>query len=285
MAIGALELAARLPRSIDPQWRMPIPVAGVDFAPLSIEETKALLEGAVRRRERPALRVATVNLDHLALARQDDDFRRVLLDSELAVADGKGPMWLARLGGERIPARVTGADLTVWLLDGGLPGASLYLLGSTPEVIEAVSERASEHGVRIVGSATPGRRFFEDDGLSEPLVRSISRTSPDVLLVALGAPAQERWIHRWHRELGVAVAIGVGGSLDFAAGAQKRAPAGFQRAGLEWLYRLCHEPRRLFGRYVRRDIPFLVAEGCRTLGSRPVSIHRPILRPVAARAS
>src|SRR5690348_464944 len=103
MAMGALELAARLPRSIDPQWRMPIPVAGVDFAPLSIQETKTLLEGAVRRRERPALRVATVNLDHLALARQDGDFRRVLQDSELAIADGKGPMWLARLGGERIP--------------------------------------------------------------------------------------------------------------------------------------------------------------------------------------
>jgi N-acetylglucosaminyldiphosphoundecaprenol N-acetyl-beta-D-mannosaminyltransferase len=205
-----------------------------------------------------------VNLDFLALAERDPGFRDTLNRVNLACVDGHGVRWLARVAGLLIPERVAGSDLTTWLLEGGIPEARIFLLGSTPDVLTEVSRRAAANGVAVAGCASPPRDVVVSPQRSAALVDEVNQAAPDIVLVALGAPLQEEWIARHRADLDVAVAMGVGASLDFLAGAVTRAPVAIQRIGLEWLYRLAGDPARLWGRYVRRDIPYFVREAFRS---------------------
>jgi N-acetylglucosaminyldiphosphoundecaprenol N-acetyl-beta-D-mannosaminyltransferase len=252
-------------------------VGDIPLACVTLEDTKRAIVEAVDRGPRPPLHLVTVNLDHLALASQDTAFGDVIRGCELPVADGMGAVWLSRLQpeGPAVPERVTGATLTEWMVDGGIADASLFLLGSTAEVLDRVQSRAGAASVRIAGTATPPRLVFQSAQLSLQLVRRINAARPDVLLVALGAPLQEVWIDRWRDQLDVSVAMGVGGSFDMAAGLQRRSPEALQRMGLEWLYRLSREPRRLWQRYLLRDVPFLLHGCARSLTARIAAASSP----------
>lgn len=241
-------------------------IEGVRIGQMSLEDTREAIRRATTgpSADRP-FQIATVNVDFLALARRDDAFRVALQCSSLAVADGMPIVWLARYMNAPLPERVTGVDLAMWLLDGGLPSANLFLLGSTASVLTKARARAKERGANVVGAAAPSRSALTSSDQSAQLIQRINASGADVLLVALGAPLQDTWIAEWRSELNVAVAIGVGCSLDVAAGTLTRAPERWQRSGLEWLYRLRTEPGRLWRRYVLRDLPFLVRLALRTL--------------------
>jgi N-acetylglucosaminyldiphosphoundecaprenol N-acetyl-beta-D-mannosaminyltransferase len=243
-------------------------LSGLRISTAGMAETKDAIATWVASSERPPAQVATVNLDFLALAQHNPAFKTVLHKSALVLADGMGVVWLSKLAGRPIPERVAGADLVAWLIDGGIQDARLFLLGSTPETVTRIQERAARSGGKVVGSATPLRSVFESDLQSARMIDKINRTGANILLLALGPPLQEIWIERWLRRLEVEVAIGVGASLDFAAGTRPRAPEAWQRLGVEWLYRLLREPRRLWKRYIRRDIPFFVSEGLRGVVGR-----------------
>jgi N-acetylglucosaminyldiphosphoundecaprenol N-acetyl-beta-D-mannosaminyltransferase len=243
-------------------------LVGVRIDPVDEAEARRRIAAAVADRHRPAYRVATVNLDLLARASSLPEFTDVLLSSDLVTADGMPVLWLARLAGHPLPARVTGADLTSWLLSGGIPGIKIFLLGGTDPVIAEVRRRAEAGGVEIVGSDTSGPAVFDSAQRSQPIVNRVAEAAPDVLLVGLGAPRQEFWIARYLPDLQASVAIGVGGSLDLVSRRLVRAPTILQRAGLEWLVRLVQEPRRLWRRYLVVDGPFLVRAALRTLRER-----------------
>jgi N-acetylglucosaminyldiphosphoundecaprenol N-acetyl-beta-D-mannosaminyltransferase len=246
-------------------------LSGLRVSTAGMAETKGAIENWVHSEGTAPAQIATVNLDFLALGQRNPAFMSVLHKSALVLADGMGVVWLSNLAGHPIPERVAGADLVTWLVDGGLDGARLFLLGSTPETVTRIQERAELAGGDVVGTATPLRSVFESDLQSSRIVDQINASGANVLLVALGPPLQEIWIERWLHRLEVKVAIGVGASLDFAAGTKPRAPMMWQRLGIEWLYRLLKEPRRLWKRYVRRDIPFFVSEAVRTVTSRRTS--------------
>jgi N-acetylglucosaminyldiphosphoundecaprenol N-acetyl-beta-D-mannosaminyltransferase len=231
-------------------------------------ETKGAIENWVQSEGTVPAQIATVNLDFLALGKSNPAFMTVLQKSALVLADGMGVVWLSKLAGHPIPERVAGADLVTWLVDGGLENARLFLLGSTPETVTRIQARAERGGGNVVGTATPLRSVFESDVQSARIVDQINASEANILLLALGPPLQEIWIERWLHRLEVQVAIGVGASLDFAAGTRPRAPIVWQRLGIEWLYRLLREPRRLWKRYVRRDIPFFLTQACRAVMSR-----------------
>jgi N-acetylglucosaminyldiphosphoundecaprenol N-acetyl-beta-D-mannosaminyltransferase len=253
------------------RWEVPIHARYAEIDGLRIgrvrfrEAQQAIREATHRSHAGRPFQIATVNVDFLAQARRDPEFRRALQDCSLAVADGKPVLWLSRRTGTPLPERVTGVDLTAWLLDGGVPSARLFLLGATPEVLDAARVRGEAHGTPVVGAASPDRAELTSLERSARLVTAINASGANVLLVALGAPLQETWIARWRPSLEVAVAIGVGCSLDVAAGALTRAPWRWQRFGLEWLYRLWKEPARLWRRYLLRDLPYLVSVATRTL--------------------
>lgn len=190
-----------------------------------------------------AYQVITLNPEIAMACREDAVLRRVVSAADLVVPDGVGITWAARLRGAPCPERVTGVDLVERLAErAARRGDRLFLLGAAPGVAVAAGERLVRRypGLELAGtySGSPDAR---DDAET---LRRVREACPDVLVVAYGAPAQERWIARLRTQLGVPVAIGVGGALDVLAGRIPRAPQWMRRLGLEWLYRLARQPWR-----------------------------------------
>jgi N-acetylglucosaminyldiphosphoundecaprenol N-acetyl-beta-D-mannosaminyltransferase len=172
-------------------------------------------------------------------------------------------VWLSKLdpSSPAITERVAGSDLLFELCRASAwTGLRLFFLGGMPGAAEAASETLSERfpGVQICGTYCPPKDTFDTEREQAKIAAMIKDIAPDVLLVGLGAPKQEKWIARHKMQLGVPVSIGVGGSFEMAAGMVLRAPRWIQRAGMEWAWRLSQDPKRLWGRYIGRDLPFLV---------------------------
>lgn len=216
-------------------------ILGVRVDDVTMEETLALVGRMVQAGG--VHQIVTVNPEFIMRASREPPFVGVLERADLAIPDGQGLLWAARLLGQPLRARVAGSDLLPLLAERSAEeGFSLYLLGAAEGVAQETARRLAERypGVRIVGQHAGSPRPEDDDDSCE----RISAGRPDVLLVAYGAPAQDLWIARNEPRLRVPVAIGVGGSFDFIAGVQKRAPAWMRRHGLEWLYRLIRQPSR-----------------------------------------
>ena len=218
-----------------------VPVMGVPIAPVSLPEAAAWITAWIQ--SRAGRSVFTINPEITMLARRDPEFAGILCCSHLNVADGIGIVLAARLARLPIPHRVTGIDLVEHLAEiGDSLGWSVFLLGGA----EGVAPRAGEAlgrdhpRLRIAGWSAADSGEASD----EETVTTINAARPDLLLVAFGAPGQERWIARNLDRLDIGVAIGVGGSLDFLAGDITRAPAPLRALGLEWMYRLAIQPWR-----------------------------------------
>jgi N-acetylglucosaminyldiphosphoundecaprenol N-acetyl-beta-D-mannosaminyltransferase len=187
--------------------------------------------------------LVTVNPEFVMRARWDEPFRQVLNGADLALADGIGLVWAARLLRRPLPERVAGSDMVPRIARrAAKEGWRLYLLGAAPGVAQqaALALGASCPALQVAGTYAGSPAPDEE----EAIVERIRAVSPDVLLVAYGAPAQDMWIARNLTRLGVPVAMGVGGTLDFIAGRARRAPGWVRWLGLEWLHRLVLEPWR-----------------------------------------
>lgn len=212
--------------------------------------------------------VATANLDFFALARSNAQLRGDLQRSTVVVADGMPVVWLGKVQGARTMERVAGADLVgeFFARDHGRQ-LSIAVYGSTADICGRAVEvlHARGEGARITHIDNPPFRPLSEPERAEALER-LQAAEPDVVFVALGCPAQERWIAETAPHLPNSMFVGIGGSLDFSAGVRKRAPGFAQRMGGEWLVRMAQEPRRLGRRYLLRDLPALVriAPGCVT---------------------
>ncbi len=224
-------------------------VIGVPIDNVSMEETLRRIDDFVL--EGSFHQIATANVDFLVNAVGNREYKEILCQCDLVLADGMPIVWASHLLGAPLAERVTGADLVPRLAQlSRRRGYGIFLLGATPEVCEVAAARLEEMGARIAGKLTPplsGLDKFDNDHI----LAEIEKANPDILLVALGSPKQEKWIHQHRHRLKVPVCIGVGGSLDFLAGAIPRAPGWMQGAGLEWLCRLWAEPRRLAPRYLK----------------------------------
>ena len=234
--------------------RRRVDIVGCPVDPVSIREVCDRIRTAVDT-GRP-LHVVTANVDFVMRARRDDGFRRLLGGADLVVADGVPLTWVAALQGEPLAGRVNGTQL-VWECArlSAEAGFLVGLLGAAPGVAEeaAAELRARHPGARLAVIEAPSPLDLEDPRLSA----DVGKRAVDVLLVALGAPKQERWLSRWLRASGADVGIGIGGALDLVSGRKPRAPRWMQHVGLEWLHRLLTEPRRLSRRYLVEDVPFV----------------------------
>jgi len=200
--------------------------------------------------------IVTVNLDFLYVAERDAAFRLTINEADLAVPDGMPLVWLSRTLGTPLAGRVTGVELVHESCRiAAEADIGVFFLGGRPEVAALATTRAKERypGLRVTSYSPPfGPISREED---ERIVESILRARPGFLFVALGAPRQDIWIREHRERLGVPVAMGVGCVLDLLAGTVHRAPAWMQSLGFEWSYRLMREPRRLWRRYLRDDLP------------------------------
>lgn len=193
-------------------------------------------------------RILVVNANKAWLARRDGRLRGVLEGAELVIPEW-AMVWAAeRLGVEGI-AHVGGITLMVRLLEEAeREGWSVYLLGARDEVVGALAERLGRErpGLRVVGWH---HGYLDDEG-SARVRGELAALRPDLLFVAMGSPLQEYWIDAAWGEPGARVALGVGGSFDVLAGLKQDAPGWARGRGLEWVYRLAQDPRRLWRRYL-----------------------------------
>lgn len=197
--------------------------------------------------------VVTANPETLMIAEDNPAFKKALLnDRTRIVPDGIGLVKAASFYGMNIPERVTGVELSQFLLNEcGRMGKSVYLYGAKPEVLELLCEKLKkEHNVNIVGSQNG---YGNND---EEVFADIMEKKPDLVLVALGIPRQELLIDKYFDAAEKGIFIGVGGSFDVLSGSKKRAPAIFVKLNLEWLYRITKEPKRL-KRFYDSNVKFI----------------------------
>jgi len=227
----------------------PIAMVGVLFDKITLSGT--LRRVATMIASRQPHYIATANVDFVVQAMEDLELRRILSDSDLVLCDGMPLVWASRFLGNPLPERVAGSDLVPALLaEAERQSWRVYFLGGTPESVAKAAEkvRAQHPRLELVGAYSPPfKPLLEMD--HDDMVRRIREARPDILLVAFGCPKQEKWISMQFRRTGVPVSIGVGATIDFLAGSVRRAPIWMQGSGLEWVFRLLQEPRRLFRRY------------------------------------
>lgn len=217
-----------------------IDVLGVAFDDLTMDE--AVEAAWMLMGERRAAYVVTPNPEIVMVCREDPEAKAAVAAAGLTVADGIGVIYGARILKTPLKQKIPGIDLTSRLLARMAgEGKSVFLLGAKPGVAEQAARNLAEQypGLRIAGTHDG---YFKEDA---PVIEKVNAASPDLLLVCLGAPKQEKWMHEHAAELKTGLMIGAGGSLDVFAGTAERAPEGWRKAGLEWLYRLLKEPRRI----------------------------------------
>ena len=231
-----------------------VKVVGIAINNLSEDEVLNAIDGLIAQGETHYMVV--VNAAKAVSASRDERLRRVLSEADIVTADGMSVVWASRLLGRPLKERVTGIDLFERLVaraeDRGL---KVYFLGAREEVVRALVERFTAMYPNLLVAGY--RNGYFDQAESDIVAQEIERSRADLLFVAMGSPAQEYWIRSNLSRTGVRFAMGVGGSFDHLSGRARRAPLWMQRAGLEWLYRLLREPRRLWRRYLVGNTVFV----------------------------
>lgn len=215
-------------------------ILGVAFDNTTMDEAVGRAMSLLEQ-EGPHL-VVTPNPEIVRLAQSDRDFAGLIAGADLVLPDGVGILYAAKILGRPLKARVPGVDFASALMDAmAKTGKRLFLLGAKPGVAEEAARRlAGQHPGLIVCGTHDG--YFQEDA---PVVQAIRAARADVVFVCLGAPKQEKWAAAHGADTGARLFVGLGGSLDVFAGQVERAPEGWQKLGLEWLYRTIRQPSRL----------------------------------------
>jgi N-acetylglucosaminyldiphosphoundecaprenol N-acetyl-beta-D-mannosaminyltransferase len=232
----------------------PVEVWGLPLMPLTMQQTLVRIDKLIRR-GKPGF-VITANLNYAMLAASNPKLRAATRKAAFIVADGMPLVWAARWKGRALPERVTGADLVPALCSmAAAKGHRVLLVGGSPGVAAAAADRLREKfpGLEIEAMEAPMFRTLEKQE-NVALIGRIQKAKPDLLLLACSQPEGEIWLSENCKTLGVPACVQIGAAVDFAAGRAKRAPRWIQGLGLEWLYRLGREPRRLCGRYLRNAL-------------------------------
>ena len=217
-------------------------ILGVYVDKYSIDEATEKIIGYLKNGDRKRC-VYTPNSEIIMMAYKDSEFRSVLNNADMLTADGIGVVYASKILSNPIKSRAAGYDIACGALAKMAPlGMSVYLFGAKPGVAETAAENLCKKypGIKIAGC----QDGYFDDEKEQEIIADINDKKPDMLFVCLGAPKQELWIDKHKNELDFGVVMGIGGSLDVFAGTVKRAPAFYQKFGIEWLYRLCKQPSR-----------------------------------------
>ncbi len=208
--------------------------------------------------------VVTPNPEIVLECRRNPQLAQAVREAALVIPDGIGVIYASRILGTPLREKIAGIDFACALMEKlARSSGSVYLFGAKPGVAEAAAKTLMQAypGLRICGTHDG---YFSDDG---PILTDIRESRPDLVLVCLGAPKQELWMREHAAVLDAGLMIGLGGSLDVFAGTAQRAPDGWQRLGLEWLYRLLKEPKRI-RRMIRLPLILLYALCARVFGKR-----------------
>ena len=231
---------------------------GVPVASMTLRNAAELL--AEIAHEKSTHVVHTCNVEHVVLMNSNEAFRNAYKRADWVFPDGMPLVWFSRLIGRPLPERVSGSDLLPEVCRiAEKKGLRIFLLGGTSDVTPLAQKKLLElfPKLQIAGIATPWIDLEKCGDHDDNIVDTINTTHPDILFVGFGAPKQEVWTDRNRHRLKTGVICMVGGTFDFLARKTIRAPRWMQEAGLEWFWRLCHEPKRLWKRYLIGNLIFL----------------------------
>lgn len=244
-------------------------ILGVGVSPIDIARLLEAVETWIARDERQYICVTNTHL--VMMCQRDEALRRIHNEAGLCTPDGVPLFWLARLMGFRGVTRVCGPDITLACLEHGVTrGWKHFLYGAPPGVAKRMAERmrARFPGVQIVGAYSPPFRPLTSDEEDE-VVRMINTSGAHVLWLAIAPGQMERFMARHADRLQVNVQAGIGAVFDFLSGNKPQAPRWIATLGMEWFFRLCTEPRRLFWRYLTNNPAFVYRVLLQGLGRRP----------------
>ena len=233
---------------------------GVEIDAVRMQDAAERVVALAREQGRPCQYVVTPNVDHVLILQENAGLRRAYADASLVIADGWPVVVASQLLGKPLPERVPGSDIVPAVL-GAVRGSRpfrVFLLGAGPGVAERAKQRIHDrwHGVQVTGVYSPPFGFEKDAAENEKILRIIDEAAPDLLLVGLGAPKQELWVHAHRARINAPVALCIGATIDFIAGEKPRAPKWVQRVGFEWFHRMMSEPKRLLPRYAKNAVVF-----------------------------
>lgn len=227
-------------------------LAGVKIDNLSLQESLDYIEKILKGQK--SHYIVTPNAAHIVLLQRDKDFKKAYKKASLALPDGMSLVWASRLMKARLKERIAGVDLIFSLCNIAVRKKHLiFLLGTRKETIGKAKNILQQQfpGLQIIGTQNG---YFKNN---QKVIEKINMHQPDILFIGMGFPKQEKWIYKNISQLNVKVAVTIGGAFDLIAGKVKRAPIWMQNWGLEWLWRLIREPRRLWKRYIIGNTIFI----------------------------
>lgn len=222
---------------------------------LTMEETVFCIQEMIR--DNKTCQHVVLNAGKVVMANRTPKLRKIINQCELINADGQSIVWMARLLGQKVPERVTGIDLMDRILAmAEKNGYGVFLFGAREEVLkQAITNIRRKYPALVVAGQRNG--YFTEEQLPD-IIQKMKSSRAKILLVGISSPTKEYWLKDNMSKIDIPFCMGVGGSFDVAAGAARRAPVMFQKMGMEWLFRLIQEPRRMWKRYLFGNINFLL---------------------------
>lgn len=229
-----------------------------DIDNLTMEETLNEIDKLIQKKN--CSYVVTPNVDHIVRLEKDEELQKVYKNASLILTDGKPLIWISKWYKTPIKEKISGSDLFPRVCQlAANKNYTMYLLGAAEGVADTAARNLMKKypGLNIVGTYSPPFGFEKNEQEMNKIKTQIQDVHPDILIVGLGCPKQEKFMYYHCKELGVPISFGLGASIDFEAGNIKRAPKWMNNHGLEWLYRFSKEPKRLFKRYFVDDLKII----------------------------
>lgn len=221
---------------------------------LTMDETLQAIDRLIK--ENKSAYVVTPNVDHIVQLETNKELQDVYANASLILTDGKPLLWIAKMYGTPIKEKISGSDLFPLLCKMAAEKKyRMYFLGAAEGVAAKAANNLTKRypGLMVVGTYSPPYGFEKDVAEMKRIIRMIKDAQPHILIVGLGCPKQEKFILKYKDKLGVPISLGLGASFDFEAGSIKRAPKWMRNCGMEWLFRITQDPKRMFKRYVIDD--------------------------------
>lgn len=204
--------------------------------------------------------VVTPNVDHIVHLETNKELQQIYQDADLILTDGKPLLWISRFYKTPIKEKVSGSDLFPKLCEmAAQKKYKMFFLGAAEGVAAKAAENLTKRypKLQVVGTYSPPYGFENDEAEIKKIIQIVVKEKPHILIVGLGCPKQEKFIFKYRDKLKVPISLGLGASLDFEAGNVKRAPKWMRNCGLEWLFRITQDPKRMFKRYIINDMKII----------------------------
>lgn len=225
---------------------------------VTMPETVASIERMIKDGKKSY--VVAINVDVVIKIENDTYLKQVVDDADMVLVDGKPLVWISKLYGKPLKAKISGSDLVPLLCEvAAQKGYTLFIIGGRDGIADQAKKKleAKLPGIQIVGTYAPPFGFETNKKELEHINQMISEVHPDLLITCFGCPKQEKWIYENIKNYDAGVSICAGATVDFLAGSVKRAPKWMSEHGFEWLYRFIQEPKRMFRRYFIDDLAII----------------------------